>query len=267
MGALTGLHVVITRPAHQAGAIIQHLQDEGAYPIAFPTIAIVPPTDKEAAKARLQQLADYDLLIFISANAVEHALALLEVEVLGESQHTVLAQSCVGAIGSKTAAALAKYHVPVSLVPQHGFTSEDFLALNAVQACHDKRVLIIRGEGGRETLATTLRAQGADVDYVDVYRRVIPSNDPHLLKQQHQKQQLDIIAVTSSESLHNLLVLLGDPAWVKSVPLLAGSERIAENARALGFKQVLTAANPSDAAMLDALQYQYVAKGQRTTKG
>lgn len=257
MGALTGLHVVITRPAHQAGAIIERLRHAGAVPIAFPTIAIAPPVDTETARARLQSITTYDLLIFISANAVEQALALLD-----ESQRAALTQARVGAIGSKTAAALAKYHVPVSLVPQQGFTSEDFLALNAVQDCHDQRVLIIRGEGGRETLATTLRARGAAVDYADVYCRVIPPNDPQLLKQQHQKQQLDIIAVTSSESVQNLLMLLDDSAWVKAVPLLAGSDRIAESARGCGFRYVLTAANPSDAAMLDALQYVYLAKGQ-----
>lgn len=253
---LAGLHIVITRPAHQAGNIRRQLLDAGAHPIAFPTIAITSPSHPDRAQQRLQQITDYDLIIFISANAVHHALLLMTAR-----DKQCLQQARIGAIGSKTAHALHQHQLPVTLQPGQHFTSEAFLALNAVQVLNDTTVLIIRGEGGRETLATTLTQRGAQVDYADVYQRIIPACDPHLLKQQHRQQQLDIIAITSSESLRNLLQMTGNPAWLKTVPLLAGSQRIADYAYKNGFDRLIVADDPSDEAMLQALRHRS-AKGQ-----
>lgn len=251
--SLYGLHVVVTRPAHQAVHFCRQLQQAGAVPIAFPVIAVEACTDSVAVLTALAGLDTYDTVIFISSNAVKYGLALLDV-----GQQTVLRGKQIGAIGKQTAASLSQAGFHPAFVPENGFTSEDFLALDAMQQLTGRRVLVVRGEGGRELLAKSLCRRGALVDYADVYRRVRPKNDADLLKHHHERQQLDIIAITSGEGLLNLLALLDYPEWIKAVPLLVGSQRMAVTARQAGFSGAIAMAdNPGDEAMLVALRHWY----------
>lgn len=247
--ALHGLTVVITRPAHQAAHFRQQLEQAGAEVVLFPVIDISPPENPAAAQAVLARLENYDTAIFISANAVTCGLALLDAP-----RQQLLHQLTLGAVGKKTAGILHRYGYTAKLTPATGFTSEDFLALPETQQLAGRHILIFRGEGGRELLADTLRQRGASVDYVEVYRRICPENTTNQLKSHHEGQQLDIIAITSSEGLLNLLTLLDNPDWIKAVPLLVGSQRMVETARQAGFTGTLVIAdNPGDEAMLNAL--------------
>lgn len=248
---LSGLTVVVTRPRHQAGEFQRLLQAAGAKCILFPLIAIEPIAGTLAADAvaKLMKLYTYDTVLFISANAVDYSLALLDV-----SQRQQLAQLTIGAIGKKTAQLLQAQGLAVSLVPPAGFTSEAFLALPAVQDLAERRILIIRGVGGRELLAQTLRARGASVDYCEVYQRFAAESEPALLNQHYQQGQLDIIAITSIEGLKQLMATFAQSDWITTIPLLLGNKRIAEQARELGFTgELVIASDPSDQAMLDAL--------------
>ena len=247
MHTLNGLHVLVTRPVHQAANFQHLLEQAGAIPYAWPLLAI---RSMDTAPETLLQLRDnqhYQLVIFISANAVQYGLQLLP-------DTNGLSGVKLGAIGKQTAHALQAHGLSASLVPPQGFSSEDFLDLPEVQQLSGQRVLIVRGDQGRELLAETLQQRGARVDYANVYQRICPANDPDGLKQLHDRQQLDIICLTSSEALHNLLFLLHGAPWVKTIPLLAGSGRIAEDARRAGFTNtIIVADSPADAAMLDAL--------------
>lgn len=246
---LNGLIVVVTRPPHQAARFQQMLEAAGAQVVLFPLMSIQSPGNPGQVLARLAQLHTYDVVLFISANAVAFGMALLD-----EGQKQVLASLTVGAIGKKTAQALNAQGLPVHWVPANGFTSEDFLALPAVQHLDGKRILIFRGDGGRELLAETLRKRGAVVEYVDVYQRICPQISPLVLKQHHEQRQLDIIAITSSEGIGNLLALAGSPDWITTIPLLVGSQRMVETARQAGFTGNLVLANdPGDEAMFAAL--------------
>ena len=160
----------------------------------------------------------------------------------------------VGAIGARTARQLAQAGIRVNWVPEQGFTSEDFLALPALQSLPNRRILIVRGQGGRELLQARLQQRGAVVDYREVYRRRCPSIDINQLTQQHRKEPFDMIMLTSGESLQNLLQASGAPDWLLGIPVLAGSRRIAAAAGQAGFLTVLAAGDPSDSAMLAALQ-------------
>lgn len=247
--ALHGLTVVVTRPVHQAAHFRQLLEQAGAKPLLFPVIDIRPPANPAAAKALLAKLDSYDTAIFISANAVTHGLALLD-----SIQLQTLQRLTLGAVGKKTAGILQQHGYSAELVPESGFTSEELLALPAMQQLSGRRILIFRGEGGRELLADSLHQRGATVDYVEVYQRTRPKNAASQLKQLHESQRLDIIAITSSEGLLNLLALLDNPDWIKTVPLLVGSQRMGETARQAGFNGTLVIAdNPGDEAMLRAL--------------
>ncbi len=250
--SLLGLHILITRPEQQAVAICQRLTQAGAIASCLPVIEIVPPLDTDKADNALQQIDKYDNVIFISRNAVVWTFRMHEVLAAA-----ALSKCRVGAIGNRTASALRQFGLPPDDIPTTGFNSEHFLALDSMQAdCMFRRnVLIVRGQGGRELLAQTLRQRGASVAYAEVYRRVCPS--PIVAQRVlhiQQERPLDVIAVTSCEGLHNLLSLLQSPDWLFATPLLVGSQRIASEACQLGFKaDVVVAADPGDDSMLQAL--------------
>ena len=138
-------------------------------------------------------------------------------------------------------------------MPEQGFTSEDLLALDQLQNLAGQRILIVRGDSGRELLADTLEQRGADVSYAQVYRRSA-TGSATVLKQLHAKQQLDIICVTSREILQNLLQLLQAETWIYQQALVVGSERIAAYSQQQGFNNsIIVATSPADDAMLAAL--------------
>jgi uroporphyrinogen-III synthase len=248
---LHGLHVVVTRPAHQSALFCQQVEQAGGEVIPLPVIGISPPDNPAVARAVLANLPAYDTAIFISANAVTAGLGLLDATQRQHLQHLTL-----GAIGKQTAGALQQQGYSVQWVPEAGFTSEDFLALPVTQQLTGRRILIFRGEGGRECLADSLRQRGAVVDYVEAYRRIRPEIDASQLKHLHGQQRLDIIAITSSEGLLNLLAMLDNPDWIKTVPLLVGSQRMVATARQAGFTgTIVIADNPGDTAMLQALTH------------
>jgi len=73
--------------------------------------------------------------------------------------------------------ALNKAGYVVDLLAENGANSEALLAMPELAQVNGQRFLIIRGQGGREELANVLRSRGASVDYLDVYKRVMPSID------------------------------------------------------------------------------------------
>ena len=103
-----------------------------------------------------------------------------------------------------------------------------------------KRVVIFRGEGGRELLGDTLRERGATVDYVACYRRARPKRDTQPLLRAWDNGEIDAVTVSSSEGVRNLFAMLGERGqrWLKRTPVFAPHARIAANARALGCERV-----------------------------
>ena len=244
--ALQGRGIVITRPAHQAGAISQRLQLAGATVLQFPLLGIAEPENLTQSQQQLANLAGYDLLIFTSPNAVEGALLKLAA--------CIPNAMTIACIGQKTAGALARFGVQVSIVPHAVFNSEALLAMPEFQRMRDKRIAIIRGEGGRDLLYSTLTQRGAAVDYIDVYRRICPVSDLLPLLKFQQGGQLDIIALTSAESLRNLFALAHGASWLDGVALLLGSERMQLALRDTSHHgPVLLAEDPSDESMYQAL--------------
>ncbi len=141
-------------------------------------------------------------------------------------------------------------------VPQQGYTSEALLALPALQQLQGQRCVIVRGDGGRELLAETLRARGAQVEYFEVYRRQMPVNDPSELVEWLQARMLDVVAVTSAEALQNLLALLPaqpDRARLFACQLVVMSDRLRQIAQEVGFKAVTVSDGASDQAVFKTI--------------
>jgi uroporphyrinogen-III synthase len=240
--------VLITRPAGQAARLAQSLRAAGAAPLLFPTIEIADTDNPVAAKSQLASLANFNWAIFISANAVEKTFSLMTPE------KTWPQDLATAAIGAATAQALREHGVANVLMPKDGYDSEALLALAEFQSIQHSRIVIFRGQGGRETLRQTLTARGAEVIYCETYRRIKPSlTNPHLHLWLEQNK-IHAIDVMSAESLDNLLALAGSAsAALKKIPLITHHPRVAHTARDAGFNLILTCL-PDDASLLAVLK-------------
>lgn len=250
--SLRDIAVLVTRPAHQSQHFMDLLKSAGASPIAFPTIEISPATANDALNQRLAALEKYQLIIFISANAVEHGLNFIK------NSSKSIKHAAIVAIGNSTAKILHKHHLPVTIQPSGDFTSEALLQMPAMQAGQitGNNILIVRGTGGREYLADTLRARGAHVDYLEVYQRSIPESDASVINKLWSVEGIHIVTVTSNEALKNLYDMLNKSGqnYLLNTPLIVPGQRCAELASQMGFRNSIgIAASATDEAMLDAI--------------
>ncbi len=254
--ALSGRGIVITRPAAQCERLARLVEAAGGIPIVFPLIEIRPVADAAAAREQLAQIADYDLVVFISANAVEYGLALVPG---GASRPPALR---IAAVGSGTARALRSHGIANVLLPAERFDSEGLLALPELKTVDGRRVLIVRGVGGRELLGETLTARGARVAYAECYERMPPSAGGDMLLDAWRGRRLHAITITSSEALRNLNALLSAEGrdYLHATPLFVTHERMRETALALGVHDVVMA-EPGDESLGAALVDYFSARG------
>ncbi|TVP76126.1 MAG: uroporphyrinogen-III synthase [Thioalkalivibrio sp.] len=222
----------------------------GAKVTRFPVIEIQGPNDPGRLGAVLDALSDFDIAVFVSANAVQRVVPA------ALARGPWPARLRVAAIGARTALELQDHGRAADIVPESRFDSEALLQEPALQDLAGHKVVIFRGDGGREHLAETLRDRGAEVTYVEAYRRAIPDLDPEPLESPLKAGAVDAITVTSGESLRNLVAMVspqGRNALLRT-PLVIGATRVAELARELGFLgPIQTADDPTDAAMLRAV--------------
>jgi uroporphyrinogen-III synthase len=243
---LGGRGVLVTRPADQAAGLCRLIEAANGRPVTFPTLSIAPTANPGAAVALLA--TDWDLMVFISRNAVVHAVAL------DQSKTPWSRTRLVAAVGRATAMTLEESGRPPDLVPGERYDSESLLALPELSEPWGWRVLIVRGEGGRTTLADTLTSRGAAVSYAEVYRRDRPDVDAAPLIERWPAE-IQLVTATSDEVLLNLHAMLGDAATrlLASTPVAVLSERTAITARDLGVRRVAVAHRADDQAMLEAL--------------
>ena len=247
---LTGVTVVVTRPVHQSETLCQLIESSGGFPLRFPTLEIGEPGDPAALLKILENIDRFDIAIFISPNAVEWGLKFVR------QTGALPVHLKVAAVGKGTAKKLAANGIAVDIFPAQQFNSEALLALDPLQQVADQRILIFRGEGGRELLADTLRARGASVEYAECYQRLLPDNDSAELSGPLAQGKVNIITVTSNEALQNLYDMIGSDyrQYLLKLPLIVVSDRGQQLALELGFKgSVIVAANASDQSLLDAI--------------
>ena len=245
--ALEGLTVVVTRPARQAGAFVAMLRDAGADPILLPAIEI-EPIELDAASRATNAPDDFDWTVYTSANAVEYSLQQLPRP----------ARTRVAAIGRATARALEQQGIRVDAVPQGASESEGLLALGHFADLRGRRILIVKGAGGRALLREELARRGAEVVLCEVYRRQPAAADPAALAALRDASDRTglIVAVTSSEVLAALLEAAPDGRLPKlrDATLLVPGDRVAASARNLGWRGPLIAATSAeDGVMFAAL--------------
>jgi uroporphyrinogen III methyltransferase/synthase len=268
--------VVVTRPLGQSAALFGLLERAGFESIEFPLIDIGPVADAAPLHAALGELyapalLGFALVVFVSPNAIDHAFAALS--------SAWPSQIAIGVVGPGSVAALGRQGVAAPtytiISPAAGATATatqtdpryDSEALHAAIEAHfgpsglkDKRVLIVRGDGGREWLADALSAAGAKVEKVAAYRRIVPEPSMRDWERIHALLAGEPHAwlLTSSEGVRNLEELarehltVDETLTLKHAPLVTPHPRIAEAARQAGFDRI-TVSGAGDERIVQAL--------------
>ena len=248
---LQGQVILNTRPVHQQAGLTALLERDGAQVLSFPVIQITA-LETRALHPRLpRELEQYDYLIFVSRNAVDGAFKLFD-------STQLKAGAGFGVIGAATQLALADRvaNLDSCLLAAEPYNSESLLAADGLQQVKGKRVLIFRGQEGRNLLGDELAARGASVDYCEVYRRELPPRDVDVFNHLVAKAFPTLAILTSKLGMHNLIDLVDLQAamQLRQIPWLLISERMRESALKLGHNApILIAQSASDKGIQQAI--------------
>jgi uroporphyrinogen-III synthase len=257
--------LIVTRPLAQAADWVAALQARGHQAQALPLIGIAPAADPAPVQAAWQRLHEFALLMFVSANAVQQFFAWRP----GQQNWPVSTRA--GSTGPGTTAALLAAGVPTTQIVQPPddspiFDSEALWAQLQHDTWTDRRVLVVRGEDGRDWLAQALQERGATVQFVAAYQRRAPMlnvADRALLQHAQAHPSAHLWLFSSSQALAHLQALAPHADWRQS-GALASHPRIADTARGLGFGQVVCVA-PSVAAVSVAVSAAVPVSGTTTS--
>ncbi|ATP91903.1 uroporphyrinogen-III synthase [Aeromonas caviae] len=236
---------LVVRPAAQANQLVQMLRQLGHAPLCCPLLETRPGCDLPHLGDMLREA---DLVIAVSMHAVHFA-------------HYFLLQTGQTwphidyfAVGQASADAFAEAGIQ-ALCPADP-RSEGLLALPALQGVSGRRVLILRGNDGRDLIARTLASRGALVHYCATYERHYPDLDGDALTRHWQAAALDSLLITSGELLQRLLALVPGPQhpWLYDRLLVVPSPRVAEMAEGAGFTRIVIAQGASNQALVAALE-------------
>jgi len=200
-----GKGVVITRPEKQADDLAQLLIKAGANPIHFPTIKIVPPASWREMDNAIKKLEDYDWLIFTSANGVAYFFERLSAK---GKEIRDLKGIKICCIGPATARQVQDKGIRVDLVPKE-FIAEGILKSFSRTNLKGKKILIARAAKARDVLPEGLKKLGAQVDVVTAYETVGSGKKKKELEELFKENQVDVIAFTSSSTVHNFIKIMG----------------------------------------------------------
>ncbi len=283
---LTGLKIVVTRPRDQAVQLARRIEQAGGIPLLFPLLDITAVQDTKTLHEQITRLGQFNLAIFISPNAVHHGIAAIRAtgaslfpatpplpqsapsQALPHGEREVKSFSLRGkgwegglkiaTVGQGSAKALRESGIANVIAPTERFDSEGLLALPELQNVAGWRVIIFRGDGGRELLGDTLKTRGATVEYATCYQRSKPQQDAGALL----SAVPDAITVTSSEALGYLWQMLDSKSQqvIRDIPLFVPHARIAGLAREQGWLQVQLTASGDDGLLSALITW----AGQRT---
>jgi uroporphyrinogen-III synthase len=251
--SLFGLKVLITRPAEQQQGVSDAISRRGGLVLQIPLIeikALQKASSVQALEHKIRELDKYQLLIFVSSNAVRYAASWINDYWPRLPEHI-----CVIAIGATTAQVLSEQIACEAIYSGAGMSSEDLLELAELKHVDGKRIAIFRGQGGRELLADTLSSRGAELDYLEVYQRQSIDHDSREFCQSLQDNSVNVLTVTSMESLARLDSLLTDnKVQLGLLPLLVPSVRVAQQAVRSGFARVINAEGADTLSFIAALE-------------
>jgi len=222
-GALQGTGVLVTRPAGQNSALCGAIEAAGGYAFRLPVLKI-EPRGADSIRRDLNTLPAPDIVIYVSRNAVLNGAESLKAVTSNTTR--------IAAIGPATRSALADAGFTTDICASGDFDSEHLLKHAELKDPANKNILIVRGNRGRELLASTLRNRGAKVNHVAVYDRIVASPDDRTLarlQSEWHNGKIDTVIVMSVDSLVSLIEILADGCHA----LLAGSLLVTPSKRVI----------------------------------
>lgn len=267
------MRVIVTRPTQEAAQWVHALNDAGFKALALPLIGVLPPPDPAAVAAAWARITEFDAVMFVSGNAVEHFFASKppKAPMLGMHDATNMRAFVTGP-GSLSALKRAQVDVRCIDMPDRAaeqFDSEALWAVVAQRVQPGYRVLIVRGSGsnsdgaagtdkaadgvGRDWFAEQVRAAGGHVEFVVSYQRRPPAlSDSERALVRDAAADGSVWVFSSSEAIANLVAICADQSWSQAKAVVTHS-RIAQAARKAGFS-VVCESRPSLAALMASIE-------------
>ena len=230
--------LLITRFSPHAERLAKRLITElDIFNIAQPLLKVVQTDEFDCAETVLNK--SYDHIIAVSTHAVEYTDQAL----LGNWPKTHYV-----AVGKATKRSLEKCVNERVSTPKVAFNSEGLLDLAVFQNVNKQKILILRGKGGREFLADTLKSRGAEVTYFQPYQRVAVTFANFSFIKKCQQKKINGAIITSIELLNQLINITQkeDIDWLKSITIYSASQRISTQANELGWDDTITLPGISD---------------------
>jgi len=223
--------VLNTRPSHQAASLSNVINTlEGATAIELPLLKII--SMKKKYWQELCPPKKPEMLIFISANAVENSIDYLK-------NYWPIFPTIV-AIGPATKRALERHGVIVNIMPDD-FNSASLIQHPLLHNIKHKTIILIKGCGGRQVLQDFIKHKEANLIELNVYKRTCPPEIKNQIRKTWQNYEIDIILIYSIESLKNIISNAPSSIAIKikNTPHFVISERVKEYALKIGITNVI----------------------------
>ncbi len=237
---------LILRPQPAANELAACLRAVGHSPVVSPLLEYRPGQDL----ARLSEtLLRADVVIATSKAAVTYASAALN-----EHDKSWPTHPSYLAVGQTTAKTWRADNISADYPADA--RSEGLLALPELTNVTGKKIVILRGNGGRELLSETLTQRGAEVICLECYQRHYPVMQGETLWTEWQAAGTDSVIITSSEIFRQLVSLLPKQAfsWLQTLLWYVPTQRIADEISEYGIQTIFMMTGAHHQAVVAALK-------------
>jgi uroporphyrinogen-III synthase len=211
--SLRGVCVLVTRPPEQARAMVELIEQYGGTALCTPMIRILPPVDWRECDEQIGRLKEYAGVVFASANS---AAKFLERASDRGKISELQAGPALYAVGKKTAGILERAGLATAFIPET-FSGKELAVFFLGAKLAGARYLLPRGDHGREEIADALRAAGAEVVPVVVYRTIGPDEaSATRVREALGARRIDVVTFASPSAVRHFVEIL-DPQLLEYV--------------------------------------------------
>jgi uroporphyrinogen-III synthase len=262
--SLAGKRVVVTRAVEQSAGLIEALAARDAIPVSVPLISFSPPDDFASLDSALARLADFDWIIFTSANAVQSVTARLASLGRTLAQDAARPQIAVVGPGTQTEAVRVGFSVAYVANTHNGVA----LAKELGSRVYEKKIFLPRSDRANPDLPAALRQAGARVTEVIAYRTSKPANVDASQLQRILTEKVDAVLFFSPSAVHHFAELAGPEQLAtlqNTVALVAVGPVTASALRELRIERLVVATDATTAAMIEILERKFAATTQMSS--
>ena len=261
--SLAGKRVVITRAVEQSASLIDALATRGATPVSIPLISFAPPENFAPMDSALARLAEFDWILFTSANAVQSVAARLS---LNRPLVQDAAQPQIAAVGPGTQSEAIRAGFSVSYVANtHNGVA---LAKELGSRLHDKKIFLPRSDRANPDLPAALREAGAHITEVIAYRTLKPTDIDASQLQRVLSEKVGAVLFFSPSAVRHFAELAGPDhlASLQNTAVLVAVGPVTATAlRELRIERLVVATDATTAAMIEILERKFAATTQMSS--